>query len=292
MLKQRIITALLLLPLVFVLLFAVPLDFFVTGVMIITYLLGLEWGRLAGFSHPVHCSLYALFISVINLLLWGTAGNFRFWPSLSWPSQIEFDLPMVVLLLALAVITLSAIIVFTFYQSNRWWANKPVRSLFGGILLPAFFVSLVSIRSVGSVADFYHGGQLVLMMFCIIWAADTGAFITGKLIGKHKLAPIVSPNKTWEGAIGGIIFSFIIAWAGAWLLRMEIQQPVVYSLAAVFIAGLSVIGDLFESALKRVANIKDSGNLLPGHGGVLDRLDSSIVVAPVFFLVYSYFGWF
>lgn len=292
MLKQRIITALFLLPLVITLFLMVPLEYFATAVAIVIYLVGLEWAKLAGLKLSLQCSLYAAFVTAINLILWLNGGDFRFWPSLSWPSQVSWDWPMLVLGLAVLAILLAVIIVVTYSRYPKWWANTFIRSLLGIILLPAFFVALMSIRSVAVMADFHHGGLLVLLMFCMIWAADTGAFIAGKAFGKHALAPVVSPNKTWEGAIGGLTLSLIVAWIGAYLLRLNIEQPGLYSLVAFLLAGLSVMGDLFESALKRVSNIKDSGNLLPGHGGMLDRLDSSIVVAPLFFLTYSYFGWF
>jgi phosphatidate cytidylyltransferase len=293
MLKQRMITALILLPLVLALLFLTPLDYFVTVIVIVTYLIALEWAKLAGFKKSFQCSLYAFSISSFNLILWYFASDLKFWPSISWPHQLVWDLPLIVLAISVAAIAIAIIIVLTYSKLPKWWANLPVRFVLGFAMLPAFFVSLVSIRSVNYIAgDFYFGGQLLLMMFSMIWAADTGAYFTGKAFGKTKLAANVSPNKTWEGVIGGLSLSFIVAWLGAYLLNLDIQNPALYSLVALLLASVSVLGDLFESALKRVANIKDSGNLLPGHGGVYDRLDSSIVVAPLFYLIYSYHGWY
>ena len=114
---------------------------------------------------------------------------------------------------------------------------------------------------------------------------------TGKLFGKHKLTS-VSPNKTWEGAIGGLLLSTLIGWAGIGVLNLKVDNLALYLSVVFLLAVISVFGDLFESALKRVAKIKDSGNLLPGHGGLLDRLDSTITVAPMFLLTFSYFEWF
>jgi len=292
MLKQRIITALILLPLVLALLFMASLDYFVTVIAIVTYLIAVEWAKLAGFTQSFQCSLYAFAVSCVNLALWYFADNFKFWPSLSWPQQLVWDYPLIVLATSVVAISMAIFIVLTYSRLPKWWANLPIRSLLGFAMLPAFFVSLICIRNVNSISDFYYGGQLVLMMFCMIWAADTGAYFTGKAFGRTKLAPNVSPNKTWEGAVGGLILSFIVAWLGAHLLNLDIHHPVLYSVVVLLLAAISVLGDLFESALKRVANIKDSGNLLPGHGGVYDRLDSSIVVAPLFYLVYSFHGWY
>jgi len=292
MLKQRIITALVLLPLVLGLLLATQLNFFAASIAVIVYLIGLEWAKLAGFKNGLAYTAYALAVTSVNLFIWYTSDKFTMWPSPSWPALLEWDQPMIVLGLAVAAIGLAIMIVLTYSRLPKWWSNLPIVSLIGLILLPAFFVSVISIRSIAYLDDFYRGGLIVLFMFCLIWAADTGAYITGKIFGKHKLAPIVSPNKTWEGALGGFCLSMLIAWTGAYLLNLEINNWLLYSLVAVCLAILSVIGDLFESALKRVSNIKDSGNLLPGHGGLLDRLDSTIVVAPIFFLSFSYFGWF
>ncbi len=292
MLKQRIMTALVLLPLVLVLLFVLKLDYFAMALILITYLISLEWATLAGIKSSVFCSIYALLISTINLNLWFFSDSFLFWPSLSWPNQVVLDLPMIALMLALIAIVTAMFIVFTYSKLPKWWANLPMRCLLGLAILPGFFVSLISIRNIHSMADFYYGGQLVLFMFCLIWAADSGAYFAGKAFGKNKLAPVVSPNKTWEGVLGGLLLSYLIAWVGVYLLDLNIKTPIIFSFAIVALTFISVLGDLFESALKRVANIKDSGNLLPGHGGLLDRLDSTIVVAPVFFLIFSSQGWF
>jgi len=121
----------------------------------------------------------------------------------------------------------------------------------------------------------------VLVLMGTIWAGDAAAFYGGRALGRHKLAPAMSPNKTIEGSISGLIGSVIVGIGlGTWLLHTPIGMLAGASAAAA-IAGQ--IGDLAESALKRSANVKDSSSLLPGHGGILDRLDSLIVAAPVFF---------
>ncbi|WP_196137375.1 phosphatidate cytidylyltransferase [Aliikangiella sp. G2MR2-5] len=292
MLKQRITTALFLLPVVVAFFFVVELRYFASAAAVLIYLMALEWAKLAGFQRGIRQTFYAVLVSVVNFVIWLYGGEFLFWPSLSWPNAFAADIPMIFLVLGVVAICLAVYIVITYQNRKQWWNNRLVVSLMGVVILPAFFVSLISIRKTGYLGDFYHGGGLLLLMFCLIWAADTGAYFTGKALGKSKLAPTVSPNKTWEGVAGGVALSMLVGWIGITLIGVEVTKPLVFTLVLLGIAFLSVLGDLFESALKRKANIKDSGKILPGHGGLLDRLDSTLVVAPVYFLVFSYMGWF
>ncbi|MCW8877709.1 MAG: phosphatidate cytidylyltransferase [Kangiellaceae bacterium] len=292
MLKQRITTALVLLPVVILLFFFVPLNFFSIAIGIIVFMVAIEWARLTGVKTITLTAFYAILISGLNFLIWQQTGDFKFWPSLSWPNALAWDLPMLVLVAGIIAVFISIFIVFTYSTLPKWWANSWAIGVLGILLLPALFVALISIRKTGYLVDFHRGGGLVLFMFLLIWAADTGAYFSGKAFGKTKLAPVVSPNKTWEGVIGGLLLSVLVGWAGALILGFEIGEPLLYTSVLLCLAGISVVGDLFESAMKRVANIKDSGNLLPGHGGFLDRLDSTIAVAPIFFLSFTYFGWF
>src|SRR6188472_2374087 len=118
----------------------------------------------------------------------------------------------------------------------------------------------------------------VLFTLALVWAADTGAFFAGRWLGRVPLAPRVSPKKTWEGALGGVFASAIVAWAAAtWWLPVDVW-PFVFTCVAV--AALSIVGDLTESMLKRSSGLKDSGSLFPGHGGMLDRIDSVTAAAP------------
>jgi len=129
------------------------------------------------------------------------------------------------------------------------------------------------------------GPGLVLLLLLIIWGADTAAYLVGKRWGRHRLAPRVSPGKTWEGVIAAIVASISIAWAGVHFLPgLESRQALALVAVATVAVVFSVVGDLTESLVKRAAGVKDSGQLLPGHGGVLDRIDSLTAAAPTFSL--------
>lgn len=129
--------------------------------------------------------------------------------------------------------------------------------------------------------DPHKGFWLVVFLFLIIWSSDTGAYFAGRFLGKKKLAPKVSPNKTIEGSIGGLILSVLIALIYNYYFNL-FSLPLVIILA-ILLSVIGQMGDLIESALKRLVGVKDSGNIIPGHGGILDRFDSTITTAPFFF---------
>jgi len=136
-----------------------------------------------------------------------------------------------------------------------------------------------------------HGGQpdgnghrWLLIALLIIWAADSGAYFAGRHFGKHKLSPRISPNKTVEGLVGGMVASVAVALIGAPMAGASLAQLPLVAVVVVVTVGFSVVGDLFESLLKRHVGAKDSGDLIPGHGGILDRIDSVLAALPVFAL--------
>jgi len=130
---------------------------------------------------------------------------------------------------------------------------------------------------------YVYGGEVLLYMLTLVWLADIGAYFSGRRFGKNKLAPMISPGKTWEGVYGGIIANLLwmplIFWLSDDWLEVGLLLFLLIGVATVFV---SIVGDLFESVLKREAGVKDSGRLLPGHGGILDRIDSVIAATPVF----------
>lgn len=123
---------------------------------------------------------------------------------------------------------------------------------------------------------------LIAGMFLMIWANDTFAYLTGRMFGKTKLIERVSPNKTWEGTIGGIVFTIGVSCLFAFVINTPNYSPLFWIVSAVIIAPCAIVGDLLESLLKRSLNIKDSGNIMPGHGGILDRFDATLFTIPSF----------
>jgi len=166
------------------------------------------------------------------------------------------------------------------------WAPQRVArataALAGVLALLPTYISLVRID-----AQWDNGAQWTLFILALAFAADTGAYFAGGRFGRLRLAPRVSPNKTWEGVIGGILFALVFALAGARWFALPALSFVSLCLAA---AAFSVIGDLTESLLKRHVHLKDSGRLFPGHGGALDRIDSVTAATPVMALGLIWLG--
>ena len=160
---------------------------------------------------------------------------------------------------------------------------RPVVGAISGVLviLPAW-VSLINLLAVPG-----HGPEYVLFVLLIVWAADIGAYFVGRRLGHTKLAPNVSPGKTWEGFAGGLVGAVGVAMCGSWWFGW---QPWILIPLAISIAAISVVGDLTVSMFKRNAGLKDSGNLFPGHGGVLDRIDSVTAAVPLFALAAAWAG--
>ncbi|MFZ5953671.1 MAG: phosphatidate cytidylyltransferase [Candidatus Dependentiae bacterium] len=174
---------------------------------------------------------------------------------------------------------LATIIIF------EWKNFFSVRRLAFWLTMPLYPILPFVILIVMNQNSIYH--SLLFILFIIVSSFDTGSYIVGTFIGKHKLAPTISPSKTWEGVIGGYIFACIGLFLVLWELK-KMQPLSVILIFTLCVCILSLIGDLFESWLKRLAQIKDSGNLLPGHGGFLDRFDG-ILFAVIFFYIFRDF---
>ncbi len=154
------------------------------------------------------------------------------------------------------------------------WANI----LLGQAMVALPFASLIFIY------HSYNNPLILLALFVIIWTNDTGAYCVGSLIGKHKMFPRVSPKKSWEGLIGGVVFALIAGWIFSMFAKLSDSPSVNLILWLVFaalVSGFGTLGDLMESLTKRTLGIKDSGNIIPGHGGMLDRFDSMLLAAPI-----------
>lgn len=177
------------------------------------------------------------------------------------------------------------------YPKNSAFANSRVFKIAGGFFyfIP-FFLATYILRCQSCATDLSIGTVSILSVMVLVWAADSGAYFVGKACGKHKMSPHVSPNKTFEGLAGGIVLSLVIfallAWFGCYGNAFQ-QNMTALTAAAVVTVVFSVIGDLWESLLKRSSGIKDSGFIFPGHGGMLDRIDSLLSALPVFLITYA-----
>ncbi len=195
-----------------------------------------------------------------------------------------FDAPskapdLLILTIALFIIIVLATQMFRFQKDfSKMLAGIGV-TVFGVLYVVFLGGFLVAVRGG---FDPILSSKLLLFFFSINFGADAGAYFVGKNFGKHKLAPLISPGKTWEGLIGGVLFSAALAALATFWFFPELPYQFSIPLAVVMaIAG--VTGDLAESAMKRGANVKDAANLLPGHGGLLDRLDSLLFCAPILY---------
>ncbi|USD40506.1 phosphatidate cytidylyltransferase [Vibrio sp. SCSIO 43135] len=279
--KQRIITALILAPLVILGIFKLPLDAFIAAIAVITVIGFWEWTQFVEHKSRVTALVPAIAISGLSLLV------------------IPFDatslnavLPAHYFVLALggAWWVASSLLAITYPRSSASWQDSNIlRHLFGVLTLLPFFWSVLLLRAESIDASPYHGAKLVLFVCLIVWAADSGAYFAGKSLGKRKMAPSVSPNKTIEGLIGGIITAIFVAWVAAKGFGIEFSSAGAMIAITFVTVVISVLGDLVESMFKRVSGIKDSGNIIPGHGGILDRVDSLTAAFPVFALLYFIF---
>lgn len=191
------------------------------------------------------------------------------------------------ILLAVTIVVSIKCILFLFYDSvQKVSISSKYLYLLGYITLPFIFIVKISFGTND------YNPKIILGLFILIWTNDTFAYLVGKSMGKHKLFERVSPKKTIEGFLGGAVFA---AFAGFLISKLYIQPNpafstksiLIWTIIALIVSVFGTIGDLIESKFKRIAGVKDSGSIMPGHGGILDRLDSVIFVAPIIFLFYQ-----
>jgi phosphatidate cytidylyltransferase len=271
MLKQRIISILALAPVFIVLVLLIPTEGFKVLLSLILGLAALEWARLAGIKKIKSGLLYA---SLLILVAYG--GDYfgdviRLYSWIFWLAAVWWLFIMIWIVMVQRLARIGSV---------GYW----LKLLMGFITLLPVWYALVKLHAQ---TDF--GPRLALYLVLLVWFADIGAYIFGRLFGRTKLASIVSPGKTIEGLLGGLIFVGLLALATVFYFGFAAERFWAFILISVAVAAVSVIGDLYESILKRQAGVKDSGNLLPGHGGILDRIDSLTAAAPFFLLGFGYF---
>jgi len=265
-LKQRILTALVLLPVVMAAIFALPAIDFMLLFAVLLLLGSMEFRRLAGLQglHAGNVLILVQLAIFTALLLTRKAWQFQ----AGW-----------FLVLSCAAWLLMFL---------RLWFFKPDTLIDRGYRIISFMTALVSISTGWFALSWLRaqptGAWLVLLLLLIVWAADTGAYFFGKSFGKTKLAPQISPGKTVAGLIGGLLAATAVSQAAIHWMPLAAIEPVRLAALALLTALASAGGDLLVSMHKRTSGYKDAGHLLPGHGGILDRLDSLVSAAPFFAL--------
>lgn len=268
MLKQRIITAAILLPIALIGFFLLEGLAFALFIGVVVVLGAWEWARLAGFSGQFARVGYALVVALLLVAL------YRLPTITPW-------------LLSLSVLwwLVATALVLSYPASQRHWGGR-IGSLMIGLLivLPAWQALVV-------LKQWPQGNWLIVAVMVLVWAADIGAYFSGKALGRRKLAPRVSPGKSWEGLVGGLATSLLVTLGVGLYHSWSPRELVLALLGAALVVVISVVGDLTESMFKRSSGIKDSSQLLPGHGGVMDRIDSLTAAVPVFTVLLWLAGW-
>lgn len=277
MLKQRIITAIVLTTVFLAALFGLSLTHFTLFIGVVVLIGAWEWANLSSCGALWQRIAYVIFIAAILILVCWVIGFCT--------AELQgFNLSVVKSLLIIAVgwWALALLLVQGYPTSTILWGHPILRLAMGVLVLVPMWLALVYVRFQP------QGAWLVVMIAGIVAAADTGGYFTGRKFGKHKLAQAVSPGKTLEGFAGGLVSNLLLAALVAYLSGSNF----LLLLAIVLPTSLfSVLGDLVESMVKRHAGVKDSGVILPGHGGMLDRVDSITAAAPVFALALLASGW-
>lgn len=274
-LKTRIITALILAPIAIGGIFFLPPVGFALFTGAIISLGAWEWANMSGIENQPGRIAYALAMAVLLALVW------------------QLQVPAVtVLWLALLWWLVCFGLVSRYPAGADRWGAVPLRALMGLFVLVPAWVGLNHLRT-GS----FQFGELtnnllaILYIFFVVWVADIGAYFAGRAFGKAKLAPSVSPGKSWAGVWGGLAAVALLAVVASVVAGAGALQTVLLVAASLVTGLVSVLGDLLESMLKRFRGIKDSSQLLPGHGGIMDRIDSLTAAIPVFALIITLLGW-
>lgn len=280
MLQYRVITALLLIPLVVWGVFSLSKIQFAIGWGLIILAAAWEWSNLAGLKTLLQRLLFFVLILLSLLLAW-------YWPSLLWEAAHSLDWP--------DVMVLTRVLDWLVWPAVAWWffiamllRSAPEKLLniqfsVGLKVITAWFVLVSAWVLLTRLHVNFFEPRTVLYLLFLIWIADASAYFIGKKWGKTKLCPYISPGKTQEGMYGALFCAAVFALSIGLYYQMNPLLMADFVLLSVITVIISICGDLFVSLAKRKRGVKDSGALLPGHGGVLDRIDSLLAAAPVFY---------
>ncbi|MEL0611749.1 phosphatidate cytidylyltransferase [Marinomonas arenicola] len=266
MLLPRILSAIVMVVLFVCAVFVLEKTGFMLAMGGVVLLAGWEWARLSGVKAAFSRVAFALLVGALCFLTYQQG----------FQQHILYAAPVLWLMALYWVVS---------YPSMKGWRYQSGRLLFGLLILITTWASLVVLKQSNNFVVW------VLLLMGLIWGADSGAYFSGKAFGKNKLAPHVSPGKSWEGVIGGLVFTQIGLVVFSYMVHFSLVQWLVLAAIGLLTVAVSVLGDLTESLFKRHESLKDSSRLIPGHGGVMDRVDSLTAAAPVFVLLLSVFGW-
>lgn len=261
MLKHRLLTVLVLIVLILLAIWFLPMPWFAVLIGIVVAWGAWEWSTLAGLKNYYARGLYVILISAA---LWAS-----------------YYLPVFWILMASLIIWLwvaAAILCYAFDLAPLGFQYSFTKIIVGFFTLVPAWLAVIALR------EDIGGPGWLLFGFMLIWAMDSGAYVAGRLWGKHTLISRVSPKKTWEGLWGGVISALLIAIIAALISELSLYRVFLFCVLALITVIFAIFGDLFESLLKRQSGVKDSGQLLPGHGGILDRIDSILAALPIFAL--------
>ena len=278
MLKTRVLTAIVLIPLVLAALFGLDTRSWGLLTLLIVAVAASEWARLAGFRAPGSLLFVSATIVIGLGLLFLPAGGFA--AGSGWPESI------VLLVCGSATVFWLLIIPPWLYLGWRVTSGVVLAAI-GWLVLVATWMAVVQIQA--------RSPGMLLALMAIVWIADTAAYFAGRRFGRRKLAPAISPGKTWEGVYGALFavgtYALVLlplAARSGYAQALSVGAVVAWVALVLLLAAMSVTGDLFESLLKRQRGVKDSGHVLPGHGGVLDRIDALTAAMPAAALVAHY----
>ena len=260
---KRLLTAVVLMPLVVLAILRLPTPGFEILAGLFLLLALWEWAGLIPLRNGTRKAVYLMTFAVVAGAAW-------------WVVQGQAQL-LVWLLTLVAVWWLVAAAWLGRPQLGRDW--RALKILLPALVLVPAWLALGQLHGAGS-----QGPQWVLFVVVLMWVADSAAYFSGKSLGRHKLAPRVSPGKTWEGAVGGLIGGALFALAAGSWFGWTGNRLLGFTVLAIICVAISIVGDLFISLLKRQEGLKDTGSLFPGHGGMLDRIDSLLAAVPLFVL--------
>ncbi len=271
MLYQRILTAIPLAAFVCWIIFFQPTSVFFYFALFIVLISGYEWAKLSGVSNTLLRYVFAVFITAIAWAVKQYASDYVLW------------------VIYVAVMWWFSITYYLKYAKPKSPSSafKIDKLLVAFIVLPAAALSMEKIHSMHIGID-WQGPAWLFYALSLVWVADIGAYFSGKKFGKNKLAPHISPGKTKEGLFGAVVATTLYTLVASYYFELGTERAALLVLLSVILTFISVTGDLYFSFLKREVGLKDSGNILPGHGGILDRIDSVLAAMPVFVIGFNW----